>query len=140
MRLEEVRTINYKKANAGYYDAPVPEGRMRTEEQRRFVSAEMVKAPDYDRRQLKPVQNPKPTSSGIRIVPMAKAAVINPFDTDDDKNIEYDETKNPFADADEDDADDDESSKSDVAKETSNTDKQTKNPFGEYDNNLNPFE
>lgn len=137
VRLEEASALNVKKANPGYYTAPVPEGRMRAQEQSRFVSPE-VKSQDFERRHAKPVQDtrkpvPSDTRKSVPIVTSNAPKVVvpkNPFDEDDENNDKYDESKNPFAD------DDDESPKIEVAKETSNSD----NPFSEYDNNLNPFE
>lgn len=130
IRLEEASALNIKKSNPGYYAAPVPEGRMRAQEQSRFVSPPEVKSHDFERRHSKPVQDTRrPVPSATINAP--KAIPKNPFDDDDDNNDKYDESKNPFADD-----DDDEQSKVEVAKETSNTE----NPFGEYDNNLNPFE
>lgn len=134
IRLEEASALTIKKSNPGYYAAPIPEGRMRAQEQSRFVSAPEVKSHDFERRHSKPVQDirkpvqripvPSATINAPKVVPK------NPFDEDDDNNDKYDESKNPFAD------DDEEQSQVEVAKETSNTE----NPFGEYDNNLNPFE
>lgn len=129
IRLEEASALSIKKANPGYYAAPVPEGRMRAQEQSRFVSPPEVKSHDFERRHSKPVQDiRRPVPSATINAP--KAVSKNPFDEDDDTNDKYDESKNPFA------VDDDDQSKVEVAKETSNAE----NPFGEYDNNLNPFE
>lgn len=132
IRLEEVITTSNKKANSAYYATPIPEGRMRAQEQSRFVSTD-VKPQEYDRRHSKPTQgsgrpNPVPIATGNA---STKPAPKNPFDEDDDK---YDETKNPFAD------DVDSSPTTDVANELSNKDTQANNPFDEYDDDLNPFE
>lgn len=129
LRLEEASALSVKKANPGYYAAPVPEGRMRAQEQTRFVSPPEVKSQEFERRHAKPVQdNRKPIPSATSIA--TKVAPKNPFDDEDEDTEKYDESKNPFAD------DDDESPKTEGAKETSNNE----NPFSEYDNNLNPFE
>lgn len=142
LRLEDSNNPSYKKANAPYYAPPISEGRMRSQEQSRFISQDM-KSQDVERRYTKPIPDKRPVTNVMNIaskatrissssIKPAAAVAANPFDEDDD--IEYNESKNPFAD------DAGESSKSDVAKETSNNDKQIPNPFGEYDSNLNPFD
>lgn len=143
MRLEEATTPGYKKANAAYYAAPIPEGRMRSQEQTRFATPpDMMTSHKTDRPYSKTMPEKSYTANAIATnLPKSmstnpKSSVsVNPFDEDDDdNNVEYDESKNPFAE------DADETSKSDGAKQISNSDKQTMNPFGEYDRNLNPFE
>lgn len=135
----EERTTN--QSNAPYYAVPVPEGRMRSQEQTRFISPEIKASQEFERRHTKPIQEKRPTATSVsNIAPKATsssssmkgATSANPFDDEDD--IEYDDSKNPFAD------ETSESFKPDVAKETSNSDMQTTNPFGEYDSNLNPFD
>lgn len=141
MRLEEGSNASYRKANAPYYANPISEGRMRSQEQTRFITPEVIKSQEFERRHSKPIQEKRPNinvqSITSKSLPTsnAKSVAVNPFDDDDESNIDYDESKNPFAD----DAIG-ESLKPDIAKEASNNDKQTTNPFGEYDNNLNPFE
>lgn len=128
------------KSNASYYAAPIPEGRMRSQELTRFISPDIKTSQEFERRHQKPVQEKRPTFTNVlNIAPKSassssslKSAPANPFDDEDD--IEYDDSKNPFAD------EASESPITDVAKETSNSDKQTNNPFGEYDSNLNPFD
>lgn len=140
MRLEEGSNPSYRKANAPYYATPISEGRMRSQEQTRFVPPEIIKSHEFERRHSKPIQEKRPNinvrSITSKSLPTsnAKPVAVNPFDDDDESNIDYDESKNPFAD------DAGESSKPYIAKEISNNDKQASNPFGEYDNNLNPFE
>lgn len=132
LRLQETTTMSKNKANTAYYAAPVPEGRMRAQEQTRFVTPE-VKSLDFERRHLKPVQdNRRPVPITSNTAPKISNAPKNPFDEDDDNNDKYDESKNPFAD------DEDDSAKTEIAKDVS--DQANSNPFGEYDNNLNPFE
>lgn len=126
MRLEEAMTKTYKQANTSYYATPIPEARMRTQEQSRYVSPE-IRSREPERRHVMQ-DNRRPTTTAT--INAAK----NPFDDDEEQSNKYDEAKNPFAD------DDEEPSKTDVAKETSNNDKQTSNPFGEYDDNSNPFD
>lgn len=132
LRLEESIMTSKKQMNSAYYAAPISEGRMRAQEQSRFVSAD-VKPHEYDRRHSKPPQdNRRPNPVPIAMANAStKPIPKNPFDEDDDK---YDETKNPFAD------DVDNSPTIDVANEASNKDVQTNNPFDEYDDDLNPFE
>lgn len=141
LRIEEAAAGVSKKINAAYYAAPVPEGRMRAQEQSRFVAPE-TKSQDFDRRHAKSVPERKVIPERKVVVPERKVPVAsvttaapkvapkNPFDDeDDDKNPNYDESKNPFADEDEDD------NETEVAKEKSNSEKPTSNPFGEYDSN-----
>lgn len=137
LRLEEATTGHTTKANAAYYAAPLPEGRMRVQEQSRFISPD-VKPHEIERRHIKPmperksvperkvvVADRKPITSAVTTAP--KPIPKNPFDDDDDSKNNYDESKNPFAD------DDDDVPSSEVAKEKSNSDKKTLNPFGEYE-------
>lgn len=138
LRLQE--GSNFKNVNAPYYAAPISEGRMRSQEQTRFVTPEFTPSQEFERRHSKPIQeiqrsNKNVTTKLLPTVQPSKSVASNPFDEDDDSsNIDYDESKNPFAN------DETDSTKPDVAKEISNHDKQTSNPFGEYDSNLNPFD
>lgn len=93
LRVEDHNSSSYKKSNASYYEKPITEGRMRSQEQKRFAVHENLS------KSTQMAHPPKPT---------------NPFEDDD--NIEYDESKNPFA------------------NENAVENKQS-NPFGEYDSN-----
>lgn len=97
---------------------PIPEGRMRLQEANKFSSsleANMTRPKDI--REKSPFGSPKKQSNAIsKNITNQKAK--NPFEDDDG----YDDSKNPFA--------DDEKGEADADKN---------NPFGEYDNNLNPF-
>lgn len=144
LRLEEVTAANVMKTNASYYAPPVPEGRMRAQETSRYVPSE-VKSQDFERRHMKSVPEPRAMPERKVMVPDRKVIVPdrkpvaipastapksvakNPFDDDDDSKDDYDESKNPFADDDED--------VSSKPAENSNYDKQSSNPFGDYDSN-----
>lgn len=131
LRLEEATALSAKHASSDY--STVPEGRMRAQEQSRYKSPDVR---DIERQHTKPFQEkrqPVPSATKKSQPPKPVAAPVpvatpkNPFDEDDENSDKYDESKNPFAD------EDDDSPKTEVAKKQDN-------PFGEYDNNLNPFE
>lgn len=138
IRIEEAAMLNAKKGNDGYRAVPVPEGRMRAQEQSRYTSVDAVKR-TVEPSRIIPKQPTKNLSAdnkrGGAAASAPVAAAKNPFDDNDDENIDYDESKNPFADE----GGEDKSNPAN-AKNTSNKAKPTANPFGEYDNNLNPFE
>lgn len=123
IRLAEANRLSNQISNAPYYVPPLPEGRMRTQEQ--------MRSNEFERRHLKPVKNNRRT---VAMSYPVQSVSKNPFDDDDDNNDKYDDSKNPFA------GEDDESPKKEIAKDTSNNDQQISNPFNEYNNNLNPFE
>lgn len=125
---------------------PIPEGRMRSQEASRYSnSLDANISRDSIATNRRPNQNSLNKSSLMgktldaaqaaanvskRNEPpraTSKALARNPFDENNDSevvaSVRYDETKNPFADE----------SEEELSK------KGDKNPFGEYDNNLNPF-
>lgn len=132
----KIRMEEAKHVNVGYREIPISEGRMRISEQTRYNArndtTNSQHLNEFDVRHSKSMPEKKTLTNQLE-----KIKPKNPFDEDDDNTIDYDESKNPFADDDVDGAI--EITTTDVAKESSNTDA-TSNPFGEYDNNLNPFE
>lgn len=113
----------YKKVNAAYYAKPISEGRMRSQEKKCFTAPES-NPQRLNQRNLKSI-----TGSGNNTKTDMKATQLNPFE--DDNLIEYDESKNPFA---------DDSPDAAYLVDGSSSEKQTKNPSGEYNSRLNPFE
>lgn len=110
---------------------------MRAQETSRYVPSE-AKSQDFERRHMKSVPEPRTMPERKVMVPDRKPVAIpastlpkpvakNPFDDDDDSKDDYDESKNPFADDDED--------VSSKPAGNSNIDKQSSNPFGDYDSN-----
>jgi hypothetical protein len=124
---------------------PIPEGRMRSQEASRYSnSLDANISRDSIATNRRPNQSSLNKSSLMgktldaaqaaanvskRNEPpgaTSKAVARNPFDDNDSEvvpSVRYDETKNPFADE----------SEEELSK------KDDRNPFGEYDNNLNPF-
>ncbi|GAB0087828.1 Vacuolar protein sorting-associated protein 11 homolog [Sergentomyia squamirostris] len=123
MRVDEVKSNEI--------EIPMSEGRMRAQERHKnrdiyssSLEANMTWKRDVNPKAAAPYGSPKKTNNTIsKHLTVSTAKPINPFD---DEHIDYDESKNPFA-------DDTEEAPS-VAKEAST------NPFDDYDNNLNPFE
>ncbi|XP_059608812.1 vacuolar protein sorting-associated protein 11 homolog [Phlebotomus argentipes] len=125
MRVQEVQA-------SGKVDIPVAEGRMRVQERQKHrdnvysssLEANMTWGGKKDSARTPPVGSPRRTANTIskNLAPNAKPN--NPFEDE----IQYDDSKNPFAD------DDDEDEAPAMGKEAST------NPFDDYDSNLNPFE
>lgn len=127
MRINETLT-NAKKINDGYREAPIPEGRMRALEQSRYPSTP-VEVSNFLIETKKPKRTQHVASkSNVAAANIPSYSTKNPFDDDND---DYDDSKNPFADE----VDSNES----IPKKTKE-EEATNNPFGDYDDNLNPFE
>lgn len=114
----------------GKVDIPIAEGRMRTQERQRHrdnVYSSSLEANMTWRNETNtktpPAGSPRrPPATNAISKNLAPTKSKNPFEDE----IEYDESKNPFA--------EDEDEVPSVAKEAST------NPFDDYDSNLNPFE
>lgn len=105
---------------------PIPEARMRLQETSQFstsLEANMTRPTNIIRERsprVTPFGSPKRQNNPSNSISnnIANQRAKNPFEDDEG----YDDTKNPFAEDEKDNADTDKS-----------------NPFEEYDNNLNPF-
>uniref|UniRef100_A0A1B0CT92 Vacuolar protein sorting-associated protein 11 homolog n=2 Tax=Lutzomyia longipalpis TaxID=7200 RepID=A0A1B0CT92_LUTLO len=122
MRVQEIQSSKV--------DIPIAEGRMRAQERQRnrenvyssSLEANLTWRKDVNSK-TPPIGSPRRPATNAISKNLATNKPKNPFDDDE---IEYDESKNPFA-------EDDDGSLS-VGNEAST------NPFDDYDSNLNPFE
>lgn len=142
MRLEEKGVNNNSSANASLRAMPIPEGRMRLQEQSRYATSlqanisysqppttkKYESTPHVAHEAINTLRS-VPAASASKAIPKSSAAAQpkNPFDDDDDGGDAYDESKNPFAD------------EPDTSAEPKTAKSAGKKPFSNYDSNLNPF-
>lgn len=140
MRLNEFGVNNNNTSNSNLRVMPIPEGRMRLQEQSRYAvslqanisygqQSSTKKYESSPHEAYEAVEVPRSLSNKPIAKPISKRPPTkpnNPFDDEDS----YDESKNPFA---------DESDGNDDSNDRKPNNRNSGNRSKDYDSNLNPF-